>query len=215
MMPPADTAISMPGMPNGAKPWIVRFAGLKNVNSTAITASGTMNEDADDVVRLRERLHARIVQVKEEAQQRGCTKPAERGRVARSCDGQARKPRGRMLARGDDFDRDQARKGDQRDEAHQVAEQRAVREHRVADHAARARAEFAVDDAEQQHREAAEQPREDAGRRDRRHVTRGEQPPRTENGAETDEREIGQRQLFLELAVTRVGVRGTESRTDG
>ena len=43
MMPPADTAISMPGMPNGAKPWIVRFAGLKNVNSTAITASGTMN----------------------------------------------------------------------------------------------------------------------------------------------------------------------------
>ncbi|KGD19430.1 amino acid permease domain protein [Burkholderia pseudomallei] len=173
-------------------------------------------EHADDVVRLRERLHARIVQVEEETEQRRLHEPAERRRIARALDGQARKPRGRILARGDDFDRDQARERDQRDRAHQVAEQRAVREHRIADDAARARqrrAELAVDDAEQQHREAAEQPREDAGRaRDHRYVARGEQPPRAEDRAEADERQIGERQLFLELAVAGVGGRGPRER---
>ena len=43
MMPPADTAISTPERPNGMKPWEVKFSGLKKVNSTPITSSGTMN----------------------------------------------------------------------------------------------------------------------------------------------------------------------------
>ncbi|MCY1460594.1 hypothetical protein D9M71_781650 [compost metagenome] len=43
MMPPADTAISTPDRPNGAKPWTSKFSGLKKVNSTPITSSGTMN----------------------------------------------------------------------------------------------------------------------------------------------------------------------------
>ena len=43
MMPPADTAISIPDMPNGANPCIVKLSGLKNENSTPITSKGTMN----------------------------------------------------------------------------------------------------------------------------------------------------------------------------
>ncbi|MND58800.1 hypothetical protein D3C80_499700 [compost metagenome] len=42
-MPPADTAISTPDSPNGMKPWDWKFSGLKKVNSTPITSSGTMN----------------------------------------------------------------------------------------------------------------------------------------------------------------------------
>ncbi|MNV83998.1 hypothetical protein D3C71_1778420 [compost metagenome] len=43
MIPPADTAISTPDKPNGAKPWTSKLAGLKKVNNTPMTSSGTMN----------------------------------------------------------------------------------------------------------------------------------------------------------------------------
>ncbi|WP_219631857.1 hypothetical protein, partial [Burkholderia pseudomallei] len=43
-------------------------------------------------------------------------------------------------------------------------------------------------------------------------MARGEQPPRAEDRAEADERQIGERQLFLELAVAGVGGRGPRER---
>ncbi len=43
MMPPAETAAWMPDSPNGAKPCTCRLAGLKCVNSTTMTSSGTTN----------------------------------------------------------------------------------------------------------------------------------------------------------------------------
>ncbi|MNT18429.1 hypothetical protein D3C72_1536380 [compost metagenome] len=91
------------------------------------------------------------------------------------------------MARGDHFDGDQAGKGDQGDETHQVAQQRAVRVNRVAHHAPGTRqgsAQFAIDDAQQQYGEAAKEPGQDAGRAgDGRDVAGGEQPAGAEDGA--------------------------------
>lgn len=43
MMPPAEMAASTPAEPKGAKPWLCRFSGLKKLNNTTITSSGTRN----------------------------------------------------------------------------------------------------------------------------------------------------------------------------
>ncbi|MNP07575.1 hypothetical protein D3C76_996040 [compost metagenome] len=116
-------------------------------------------EHADQVVGLGEGLHAAVVEQEEHAEQAELQQPAKDGRVAGAGLGQFGKPGGGVLARGDHFDGHQAGKRDQGDKAHQVAEQRAVRVHRVAHHATGARqgrTQLAIDDAQQQHGEPAQ-----------------------------------------------------------
>ncbi|MNI19709.1 hypothetical protein D3C73_731540 [compost metagenome] len=131
--------------------------------------------------------------------------PANRRWIAGTGLGQCGKPRSGILARGDHLDGHQAGKRDQRDEAHQVTQQRAVGVNRVANHTAgpgQRCAEFTVDDAQQQHRKTAQQPGKDPRRpRDGGHVTGCEQPAGTEDGPQSDKRKVYQRKLFFELAL--------------
>ena len=83
-------------------------------------------------------LHAAVIEHKEQAQQGKLHQPAQGGGVAGAGLGQLWKPGCRILTRGDHFNRHQAGKRDQRDKAHQVAQQRAMGIHRVAHHAASA-----------------------------------------------------------------------------
>ncbi|MNZ48575.1 hypothetical protein D3C78_663230 [compost metagenome] len=144
-------------------------------------------EHADQVVGLGEGFHAAVVEEEEQSQQGELHQPAEHGRVAGAGLGQPGEPGGGVLARSDHFDGDQAGKGDQGDETHQVAQQRAVGVHRVAHHTPGTRqgsAQFAIDDAQQQYGEAAKEPGQDAGRAgDGRDVAGGEQPAGAEDGA--------------------------------
>src|SRR6185437_8466587 len=139
MMPPADTAPAMPAKPNGAKPCAEKLSRRKKHSSATTTASGTTNLNTPTRLLAREDLHAEVVQQEENREDRKLHKPAQRRRRLRTGLRQLRKPRGRVLPARLDLDRDQAGKRDQRDQAHQVTEQCAVRIHRIAHHAAGAR----------------------------------------------------------------------------
>lgn len=118
--------------------------------------------------------------------------------------GQRRKPGRGVLPGRHHFNRHQAGKGDQGDEPHQIAQQRAMGEHRVAHHPTgpgQGGPQLAVNDAQQQHGEPAQQPGKDPRRPgNRRNVAGREQPAGTEDRTQTDKGQVHQRELFLEFA---------------
>ena len=153
-------------------------------------------EYADQVIELGEGLHTAIVEHEEQAEQTELHQPANHRRGVGAGLGQPGEPGGSILARGNHFDCHQAGEGDQGDKAHQVAEQRAVGVHRVANHTAGPRQccpQFTVNDAQQQHGKPAQQPRKDAcGARNGGNVAGGKQPARTEDGSQPDKRKVYQ-----------------------
>ncbi|MNV52045.1 hypothetical protein D3C71_1441180 [compost metagenome] len=160
---------------------------------------------ADQVVGFGKGLDAVVVQREEKTQQQQLDQPADQRWIAGARLAQKRKPGGGVLTGGHDLNGYQAGERDQGNKAQQIAHQFTVGKHRIADNTAGARqrcAQLTIDNAEQQHRQAADQPGANTGRAGNgRDVAGGEQPAGTKDCAQADKRQIGERKLLLEFAL--------------
>ena len=153
-------------------------------------------EYADQVIGHGEGLHASVVEHEKQAQQAELQEPAQDRRVTGAGLGQLGEPCRGVLASGDYFNCHQAGERDQGDKTHQIPEQRAMGVNRVTNDATGAgqgSAQFAVNDAQQQHGKTAQQPGKNPCRAcDCRHMTGCKQPAGTEDGTQTDKGQVHQ-----------------------